>query len=105
MKELQTGWLSPNGDFYPCRVYEHTSLARKILNDETASLADDKLQDRGFAKITLSNLGVKKWSIYWTHFLTEQQKNFIKPYFEDDTFPMGESTKLCWEMENDKDGA
>lgn len=100
-KALQTGWLAPNGDFYPCRVYEHISCARKILNDEYANRADEKLQDSGFAEITLSQLGVKEWKIYWKHFLTEQQKNFLKPYFEDDVFPMCKIVKIRWEREND----
>lgn len=101
--ELKTGWLSPNGDFYPCRVYEHISLARKILNDEYANRADERLQDSGFAEITISQLGVKEWRVYWKHFLTEQQKNFLKPYFEDDVFPMGDIVKVRWERENDYD--
>lgn len=99
--ELKTGWLSPNGDFYPCGVYEHISCARKILNDENANRADEKLQDIGFAEITLSQLGVKEWRVYWKNFLTEQQKNFLKPYFEDDVFSMGDIVKVRWEREND----
>lgn len=99
--ELKTGWLSPNGDFYPCGVYEHISYARKILGDEYTNRADDKLLDSGFAEITISQLGVKEWRVYWKHFLTEQQKNFLKSYFEDDVFPMGDITKMRWEKEND----
>lgn len=49
---LQTGWLSPTGDFYPCGVYEHISLAREILKDENANRADEKLHDCGFVSIT-----------------------------------------------------
>lgn len=100
MTELQTGWLSPNGDFYPCGVYEHMSLARKILKDETANRADEKLNDCGFVSITISQLGAKEWGIYWKHFLTEAQKNFLKPYFENDV-AVGIITKMRWEREND----
>ncbi len=99
--ELETGWLSPNGDFYPCGVYEHLSCARKILNDEYANRADEKLQDSGFAEITISQLGVKEWRVYWKNFLTEQQKNFLKPYFENEVFPMDDMVKMRWEREND----
>ena len=55
--ELKTGWLSPSGDFYPCAVYEHFDLARKILKDEYANRPDEKLHDRGFAdnNITIRN--------------------------------------------------
>lgn len=100
MTDLQTGWLSPNGDFYPCGVYEHMSIAREILNDETANRADDKLTDFGFVSISISQLGNKEWRIYWKHFLTEPQKNFLKPYFEDD-MAVGITTKMRWEREND----
>ena len=100
MTDLQTGWLSPNGDFYPCGVYEHLSLAREILKDETANTADEKLNDCGFVSITISQLGVKEWRIYWKHFLTEAQKNFLKPYFEDN-MAVGITTKMRWEREND----
>lgn len=100
MTELQTGWLSTNGDFYPCSVYEHISLAREILKDETANRADDILADCGFVSITISQLGVKEWRIYWKHFLTEAQKNFLKPYFEDN-MAVNSITKMRWEKEND----
>lgn len=99
--KLQTGWLSPDGDFYPCRVYEHLSLARKILKDEYTNRPDEKLQDSGFAEITISQLGVKEWRVYWKNFLTDQQKNFLKPYFEDEIFPMGNIVKMRWDRENE----
>lgn len=103
MTELSTGWLSPNGDFYPCRVYEHISLAREILKDKTANRADEKLNDCGFVSITISQLGVKKWRIYWKHFLTEQQKNFLKPYFEDSSLSVDGCSNVRWSKENDYD--
>jgi len=99
--ELKTGWLSPDGDFYPCAVYEHLSLARKILQDEYANRADEKLQNKGFAEITISQLGIKEWRVYWKNFLTEQQKNFLKPYFEDNILPMSDIIRIRWEREND----
>lgn len=100
---LSTGWLAPNGDFYPCGVYEHISTAREILNDETANRADEKLHDCGFASITLSQLGVKEWRIYWKHFLTEQQKTFLKPYFEDSSLSADGVSNVRWCKENDYD--
>lgn len=99
--ELKTGWLSPDGSFYSCHVYEHVSCAREILRDEHANRADEKLLDRRFVQITLSQLGIKEWCIYWKYFLTEQQKNFLKTYFEDDVFPVSDVVKMRWEREND----
>ncbi|MBQ8357892.1 MAG: hypothetical protein IJX39_08825 [Clostridia bacterium] len=98
--ELKTGWLSPSGDFYPCGVYEHMDCARKILKDEAASRPDEKLHDCGFAEITISQMGVKEWRVYWKNFLTDEQKNFLKPYFEDDVRPMAYVPKMRWEQES-----
>lgn len=28
---METGWLSPAGDFYPCPVYDHIATAMDIL--------------------------------------------------------------------------
>ena len=103
MNKLQTGWLAPNGTFYACRVYEHISLAREILKDDNANRADEKLHDWGFAEITISQLGIKEWRVYWKNFLTDEQKNFLKPYFEDDKFPMGYVSKMRWDQENNDD--
>ncbi|MBQ7296439.1 MAG: hypothetical protein IJW86_09655 [Clostridia bacterium] len=103
MPELSTGWLSPNGDFYPCGVYEHIGTARKILKDETANRADEKLHDCGFVSITISQLGVKQWRIRWKNFLTEQQKNFLKPYFEDSSLSVDGFSNVRWSKENDYD--
>ena len=100
ISELKTGWLSPNGDFYPCRTYEHIGTAQKILKDDNANLADEKLYSLGFVSITISQLIRKEWHIYWKNFLTEQQKNFLKPYFEVNTFPVGAATKIRWDKES-----
>ena len=99
--ELETGWLSPNGDFYPCGVYEHIECAREILKDKNANRADEKLLDSGFAEITISQLGIKEWRVYWKHFLTDLQKNFLRPYFEDDMMSMGEIIRTRWNRENE----
>jgi hypothetical protein len=95
---LKTGWLSPNGDFYPCKTYEHIATAMKILNDETANRADETLYNCGYVSITISQLGTKNWRIHWEKFLTEQQIAFLRPYFED-VMPVNSITNICWERE------
>lgn len=97
---LETGWLSPNGEFIKCGVYEHISTAYKILGVDYTSRPDEKLHDAGYAEITISQLGVKEWRVYWKHFLTEEQKNFLKPYFEDETRSMGYVSLIHWNKEN-----
>ena len=102
MSNLPTGWLSPNGTFTQCGVYEHISTAYQLLSVDYTSRPDEKLHDAGYAEITVSQLGVKEWRVYWKNFLTEEQKNFLKPYFEDETRPMALRSKIRWDMENDQ---
>lgn len=98
---LETGWLSPSGSFTQCNVYDHISTAYEILGTSNTSKPDEKLHDAGYAEITLSQLGVKEWRVYWKNFLTEEQKNFLKPYFEDETIPMAYGSRIKWDKEND----
>ena len=34
------GWLSPNGDFYPCGPYEHVHLADKLTSSHYPNTED-----------------------------------------------------------------
>ncbi len=101
MSNLETGWLSPNGTFIPCGVYEHISTAYQILGNDDSSYPDEKLHNAGYAEITISQLGVKSWRVYWKNFLTDEQKNFLKPYFEDANRPMSSVSQMRWDKEND----
>lgn len=39
------GWLSPNGEFYPCSSYGHVSLAEKLVEERyKAQKMEDQLQ-------------------------------------------------------------
>ena len=31
--ELDTGWLAPNGDFYPCDYMEHLATADELIGE------------------------------------------------------------------------
>lgn len=46
----ETGWLAPNGDFYPCEYGAHHSVARQIAASQYGDLenADQSLTDRGW---------------------------------------------------------
>lgn len=48
-----TGWISPEGDFYPCNAYAHTEKAREIC--ESLSLDVDPLW--GDVRLSIENLG------------------------------------------------
>ena len=103
---MQTGWLDPNGDFYPCAVFEHVALAEDIVNDlelvsATTYHADDVLLKHGWVQITRSLLGMKEQNIFWERYLTEYQKNFLKPYFEENDGPVSPIAIMRWEYEMD----
>ena len=101
---MQTGWLAPNGDFYPCTLYEHIEVARDIIDKMAIQRngkyhPDEILLSAGWVQITRSLLGVKEQSIYWDNFLTEYQKAFLRPYFEENDEKVSDISKMKWEME------
>ncbi len=99
---MKTGWLSPTGEWFPCPVYDHIFWARKLSGEDRR--ADDVLINRGWVKISITQLGRKEWRIYWNNRLglTPEQKQFLKPYFESDSdFPVDDWTRHFWEVENE----
>lgn len=99
---MELGWLSPNGDFYPCDLYDHIMIAEKLVEfykyPETYS-GDIVLMNHGWVHIT-SAYGYSELHIYWDKHLTDYQKNFLKKYFEQDEFPISRISKVEWEGEN-----
>lgn len=104
-KELKTGWLSPEGDFYPCFSYDHNEEARAILKNlgHICHHPDDELMDLGWVYVGISSFMCHEWRIGWHKFLTEYQINFLKPYFEDSELPVNEFAVLRWKREVEKD--
>ena len=103
--ELKVGWLSPSGELVECPYFDHYSTARELVNklgytSRPSTANDDILVEHGWVHIGISLLGTKEWAIFWKGFLTESQKNFLKPYFEDEERPMCLSARLKWEKEN-----
>lgn len=97
---MKTGWLSPTGEWFPCSVYEHMYWAKKLSGEDRR--ADDILINRGWTKISISQMGRKEWRIYWNRRLglTPEQKQFLRPYFEPDSdFPVDLFTQDYWEEE------
>lgn len=97
---LKTGWLSPSGEFFKCSVYEHISVAQELTGEY--SRPDDKLMSRGYVQISINQLGVKEWAIFWDlrHKLTPEQTRFLRPYFENEnTFPVCFSARCRWDRE------
>ena len=104
-KELRTGWLSPSGELCPCYSYDHIEEARAIVkriniaNHENGR-PDDALIAAGWVYIGTSSMGPSEWRIAWGKFLTEYQKNFLKPYFEQTAIPVNNMTIFRWKEEN-----
>lgn len=100
-----TGWLAPDGTFIKCDVYDHIYVADKIVEDYGYQLSgffpsDEILMHKGWVHITISMFMGHKFNIHWEKPLTDYQKNFLKPYFEQDYMPIGKITLMAWEEEN-----
>lgn len=107
--DLTTGWLSPNGEMYTCGSYDHVSTAEelvkkyKYVSTVYFSVCDDLLMERGWVYIGISSLGAHEWRIGWKKFLTESQKSFLRPYFEDSEIPVSSMSRINWENEFDSE--
>lgn len=111
-EELNTGWLSPAGEFFPCHSYDHNEEARVIVSkfgysdlcqDEYGTQkiihADDNLMAHGWVYIGISTFFCHEWRIGWGKFLTEIQKRFLRPYFEESDLPVNEFAVYRWKQE------
>lgn len=104
---MQTGWLSPAGCFCPCEVYEHYDTAVKLVARIYPEIMDDECEDvtllkRGWVQITRSQMGQKTQNIYWDKFLTEPQKQFLRPYFEENNELVASISVQKWKFETEQ---
>ena len=101
---MKIGWLSPSGNFIEVKWGDHTAVADKILMkmDKFFEVgpSDDKLLNAGWVKITISLLGKKEQRVYWNNFLTTEQKNFLRPYFEENDLSVNKYEKMRFDKEN-----
>lgn len=110
MSNLECGWLSPDGTLYCCNWGDHIAVAGDLVEafgyvrklDEHLRLpaSDDVLLENRWAHITLSLIGMKEWRIYWYRSLTDSQKTFLKPYFEDE-IPVPSYIMRQWKNETE----
>ena len=96
---MQTGWLSPTGEFVKCDTCEHLYVARQLTHD--GYHADDLLLRQGYVQISKSLMGNREQAIYYDlhHTLTPEQIRFLRPYFEENDIPVSELARQRWEME------
>lgn len=88
--ELKTGWMSPDGDFYPCEYMEHIPLAYEIWDEMYANLFPDitynfeqKLIEFGWCEIQVITFMEHGFLFNFARHLTPEQKRVIMPVFED----------------------
>lgn len=104
MIEMPTGWLSPSGELWKCKYYEHIATAEKICekfnipyNNYSYWGQDEALLSLGWCKLAISSLGNKQYWVHWERPLTAYQRYFLNEYFENKEelkFPM-DVTSLC----------
>jgi hypothetical protein len=69
-KESPYGWLSPEGDWFPCKYYDHSQLAERYLG-----YSEEELERKGWVKITAGMLPGEKLSIlYQSIKITDKQR-------------------------------
>jgi len=87
MNTGRTGWLDPDGKFFPCSSYDHMVEAERLVKkygyepDEDGRPDDDLLLLNGWVRISI--LTVLRHSFYISYFvdhLKQEQLRFLKPY-------------------------
>lgn len=106
MFNQKTGWLSPTGEFFPCKHYEHISKAEEICESLGISeyvIYDDELLKRGWAKLGISMLGNKQFYVRWERRLTSQQRYELKDLIENPNpkLPLDSLTLSLWSYDED----
>lgn len=93
-KELQTGWIAPNGDFYLCDYFEHIAVGRELLQQlykiDTRLLSyldtEKELINRGWCEVQqMHSDGMVKFLFNFEPdiHLTPEQIRAIKPVVEE----------------------
>lgn len=97
--DIKTGWLAPDGTLFPNLMWGHITAACKILGEEDA-IADRRLLDSRYVRISNSVSNTREYAITWKHWLTPNQKYFLKDYFENPEILVCSSSREKWEEEN-----
>ena len=96
MNEIKLGWLSPTAEMVECNAYGHIQAAYDIL-DKNYDMGcvfnpDDVLVNLGWVHICRGAILDHDYHFYWNmnRFLTPEQIQYLKPYFEDKNCPIDE---------------
>lgn len=102
--KLDTGWLAPNGDWYPCEYTEHLILADDLwesMGQSWVPNVEQKLLEMGWCEIQLFRFDRP---YYFFHIkdhghLTPEQVHVIKPVVEDNWDMILKSNRFELKME------
>ena len=87
-KTFQIGWLSPEGVMRECAWNEHNLLAIKILAERGIESRQPEQTLLGWGWVEIG-FGVNPyeyfWKMSWIYKLMRAQRNFLEPYFAEDS--------------------
>ena len=87
LKRIQNGFLSPTGEFYPCKWHHHMEVADHILLEQYGDSCYDpesKLIKNGWVEIHESESCHSNYVVGWSAFghLSPEQVRVLKPLAE-----------------------
>ena len=103
--KLDTGWLAPNGDWYPCDYMEHLVLADdlwKSMGQAWVPDVEQKLLEMGWVEIQLMRFDRPYYLFHWNYeygHLTPEQVQVIKPIVENNWNMILKSNRFELKME------
>lgn len=102
--EHKIGWLDPTGTMIECGHSDHIATARTLVDlyhyqNPDHLPEDDVLLKHGWVHVTMSLLGNREWCIWWENRLTDYQKNYLRPYFEESEIQPFFGSLCKWESE------
>lgn len=104
--EHKIGWLDPTGAMIECSYLDHLQAAKDLVDlyhypNPDHLQADDVLLAHGWVHITRSVLGQPKYQIWWANILTEYQKYYLRPYFDENEAKVSFENLCKWEAEQE----
>ena len=101
--DLKTGWMSPEGDFYPTEYMEHLATADEIwtisFGDPSPNDVDRKLVSSGWCEIHCLTFREHGFLFNFEGHLSPEQKAVIKPVYEENKHRILKSSALDLEEE------
>ena len=103
--KLDTGWLAPNGDWYPCEYMGHLGLADDLyvsMFGQWHPCSEQKLLEMGWVEVQLIRFDRPYFFFHqgdmYNH-LTSEQIRTIKPIVEDNWDMILKSNRFELKME------